>query len=122
MYTDPIRGEIRIMKNLITLLVLVLTSISALAVMPSRELSQISRVLVNNPTIVDQLNKNNSAHLADYKITSPKYGVYQYDLVFKRQCLCLPSTALVTVIEDLTPTFADGAIKYQVTVTIKAGN
>lgn len=36
---------------------------------PSRELEQITRALISNPNIVQQLNKNNSPHLSEYKAT-----------------------------------------------------
>ena len=107
------------MKALLTLAITLLTSYSISALTPSRDLAQVTRVLVNNPTIVNQLKKNNSDHLSDYKITALKPGVYQYDLVFTRQCECIPSTALVTIIEDMTPTYADGPIAYKATILIK---
>lgn len=110
------------MKTLMTLITSLFASVSLMAMTPSRELVQVTRALVNNPSIVAQLKKNNSDHLSDYKIKAIKQGVYQYELVFKRQCECMPSTATVTIIEDLTPTYSDGAIKYQSSVAIQNGN
>ena len=107
------------MKALVTLAITFLASYTLLAITPSRDLAQVPRVLVNNPAIVNQLKKNNSDHLSDYKITEIKPGVYKYDLVFIRQCECLPSTAAVTIIEDMTPTYSDGPIAYKATILIK---
>lgn len=86
---------------------------------PSRELEQITRALISNPNIVQQLNKNNSPHLSEYKIQAVGQGKYKYDLVFARKCHCIPSTAFVSIMEDMTPTYADGAPRYKATIKIK---
>jgi hypothetical protein len=97
------------------------TSLSAFAGAPSQELAQVTRALVNNPDLVSQLKANNSANLADVKISQVRPGVIQYDLVFNRQCECVPSTASVSIVEDLTPTYADGSIEYTSSIKIKSG-
>jgi len=97
-------------------------SVSALCTFakePSRELMQITRALVSNPDIVQQLNKNISSNLSEYKVAAIAQGVYKYELVFTRKCHCLPSTANVRIIEDMTPTYADGAPKYKASVQIR---
>lgn len=94
---------------------------SATAKQPSRELEQITRALISNPNIVQQLNKNNSPHLSEYKIQAIGQGKYKYDLVFTRKCHCIPSTANVSILEDMTPTYADGAPKYKATIKVKSG-
>jgi len=103
------------MKTVIAIIVS-LTATFALAETPSRELMQITRALISNPNIVQQLNKNNSPHLSEYKVKAIGQGVYKYDLVFVRKCHCLPSVAKVSIIEDMTPTYADGAPKYKSSV------
>lgn len=96
-----------------------LLSVSAFAAQPSQETFQVTRALVNNPKIVTQLQANNSANLVDMQITLVKPGIFQYNLVFNRQCKCAPSTAYVKILEDLTPTYYDGPIKYTSSITIK---
>jgi hypothetical protein len=99
-------------------------SVSAMGVFakePSRELMQVTRALVSNPDIVQELNKNNASNLSEYKVTAMAQGVYKYELVFTRKCHCIPSTANVTIIEDMTPTYADGSPKYKTSIRIKSG-
>jgi hypothetical protein len=68
-----------------------------------------------------QLKQNNSTHLVDVQISTVSRGVFRYELVFNRQCECLPSTAYVSILEDTTPTERDGAIKYTSSIRIEAG-
>lgn len=107
--------------KLLVVTLLTLSSWVSLAAEPSRELAQITRALISNPNIVQQLNQNNSTQLFEYKVKAISPGIYKYDLVFKRQCHCIPSTANVTIMEDMTPTYADGAPKYKATIRIKTG-
>lgn len=109
------------MKMLKLVLAIGFTVASVFAKEPNRELMQITRALINNPDIIQKLNKNNSSNLSEYKVTAIAQGVYKYDLVFTRKCHCIPSTANVSIIEDMTPTYADGAPKYKSTIRIKSG-
>jgi hypothetical protein len=107
--------------KMILALCAVLVSMSAFAAAPSQETAQVARALINNTDIVKQLKDNGSANLVDLQITQVKQGVFQYNLVFNRQCECVPSTATVSILEDLTPTYADGPIKYTSSISIKSG-
>lgn len=106
---------------LIVATVLLSASTSALAARPVDETSKVVRALVNNPEIVQQLKQNNSPHLEDVQISTVKSGVFQYRLVFTRQCECIPSTATVSILEDWTPTYSDGPIQYASSIEIKTG-
>ena len=107
------------MKILITSIVTALLSLSAFASAPSQGTAQIVRALVNNAEIVRQLKANNSDTLSDVQISEVRQGVFQYNLVFNRSCECSPSTATVSILEDLTPTYADGPINYTSSIFIK---
>lgn len=109
------------MKLFFVTIVALAISTSALAASPNEETAKVARALVNNSNIVQQLKTNNSANLVDVQITEVKPGVFQYSLVFNRQCECVPSTATVSILEDLTPTYTDGPIKYTSSIDIKTG-
>lgn len=109
------------MKIVKLVLAVAVSALCVFAKEPSRELMQVTRALVSNPDIVQQLSKNNSSNLSDYKVTAIAQGFYKYELVFTRKCHCIPSTANVTIMEDMTPTYADGAPKYKATIRIKSG-
>lgn len=96
-----------------------LTSASAFAARPSAETHQVTRALLNNPDIVEKLQKNNSTNLFDLEISQERRGVNHYLLKFNRACFCLPSTAIVKIREDLTPTYRDGPIEYSSSIEIK---
>ncbi len=85
----------------------------------SPEATLVARLLVNNPDVVAQLRNNNSSHLKEWNSERVKQGVNKYTLTFERRCFCKPSTATVTIVEDLTPTYADGAPEYTSQVVIK---
>ncbi|MES3039087.1 MAG: hypothetical protein V4736_14365 [Bdellovibrionota bacterium] len=110
------------MKSVLVTLASLAVSVSAIAGAPSAETARVTRALINNPGITSELKKNNSANLVDVQITEVKPGISQYNLVFVRQCECIPSTAKVSIFEDITPTFADGAIKYSTSIEINSGN
>ncbi len=109
------------MKTSIILLFLASFSVPAFADTPSAELVKVTRALINSPEIIAQLNKNNSAHLDDVKITAVDESVFQYELVFVRNCECIPSTATVKISEDLRPTQYDGSAIYKSTIEIQTG-
>lgn len=96
-----------------------LTTISSFAAQPSAETQQVTRALLNNAEIVEKLQKNNSTNLFDLQITEEKQGVNHYLLKFNRACFCLPSTAIVKIREDMTPTYRDGPIEYSSSIEIK---
>jgi hypothetical protein len=103
-------------------LALAFGSVSAFAKAPSEEMALVARALVNNPEIVAKLSQKNTAGLTDFEITQPKEGFYQYKLKFSRiLCECLPATAEVDILEDLTPTYHDGAIRYTSSVKFRSG-
>ncbi|MDH4467362.1 MAG: hypothetical protein QE271_04825 [Bacteriovoracaceae bacterium] len=107
------------MKFIMTSIVACLLPLSVFAEVPAIETTKIARALINNPKIVSQLKANNSDYLNDAQITEVKPGVFEYTLVFTRQCFCEPSTATVSILEDLTPTYAHGPIKYSSSMKIK---
>ena len=109
------------MKTQILAILIALSPFSALAETPSKDLFQVTRALVSNPEIVNQLHKNNTAALVDVKMEEVSRDVNRYQLVFHRNCFCQPLTATVSILEDLTPTYRDGPIKYTSSVDFKAG-
>jgi hypothetical protein len=100
-------------------LFLALLPLSAAAAAPSAETLAITRALVNNSAIVAQLDKAGTDHLSELETTELKPGVNQYKLVFTRNCMCIPATATVDIVEDVTPTYRDGAIEYKASISIK---
>ena len=109
------------MKPFFFMMITLAISSLALAYSPNHETTQITRALINNPSLVQKLKANNSTNLVDVEITETKPGVFQYTLVFNRQCECIPSTATLHILEDLTQTYADGPIKYTTSISIKTG-
>lgn len=107
------------MKFVITAIMALFVSIIAFADAPSRETALVTRVLLNNTEIVRDLQKEGISNLFDVMIVEVVPGINQYYLKFNRQCECMPATAEVTITEDLTPTYADGPIKYTSTIVIK---
>lgn len=102
-----------------TLFLALLISSPALASQPSPETLRVTRALVNSPEIVAQLHKNNSDFLTGVEITELKPSVTQFELVFERNCFCLPSIAKVSITEDLTPTHHDAPPIYKSSIVIK---
>lgn len=98
------------MKALVTLLAL--SSISAFAADPSTETTTVARLLINNRTVVDTLDKENIDHLTAIESRSTTPGVTEYQLTFNRNCFCIPAKAVATITEDLRPTYRDGAPIY----------
>jgi hypothetical protein len=109
------------MTQIILVFGMALSPLFSFANAPSLEVTQVTRALINSPQIVLQLQKNNSSHLSDLKITTLGQGVFQYDLIFIRNCECIPSTASVRIFEDLTPTYYDAPALYSSTIKIKTG-
>jgi hypothetical protein len=105
----------------LSLLVLVANALvvsTASAEVPTRETMQVARVLINSPEIVQKLKANISEHLTNFEVKELERGVLRYNLRFVRQCECLPSTAEVTIIEDLRPTEIDAPAKYTSSIKI----
>jgi len=101
------------------MLAALLTTASAFAAPPSAETHQVTRALLNNSDIVEKLQENNSTNLIDVEISQEKPGVNNYRLLFNRACFCLPSSALVRIREDMTPTYRDGPIEYRSSIEIR---
>jgi hypothetical protein len=108
------------MKNL--MIAALFAATPTFAAPPSPELRQVTRALLNNVDIVEKLQKNNSTNLFEVEITEEKQGVNHYLLKFNRDCFCLPSTAIVKIREDMTPTYRDGPIEYSSSIEIKDGS
>lgn len=102
-------------------LILIAMSLAAGAAQPSDQTMRVARILSSNPEIAQKLGNNISTHLVNVEMKEVKPGVFDYKLVFIRSCECIPSTATVTVLEDLTPTYADGPIEYSWDIEIKTG-
>lgn len=115
------------MKTFLTLVCVTLMSVSAFAefpvpmVEPSEQTVRVVRALVNNPDIVSQLKANRSDTLSAIQILEVKHDVFKYTLIFDRSCFCSASRATVSILEDHTPTYTDGAIEYTSSISIKHG-
>src|SRR4051812_39695117 len=109
------------MLKLTAALCLMFVSVSASAD-PTQEMRQMTRALINNVDIVKQLKENETSFMGQFKMTEVKQGVFQYDFVFSRSCECMPATATVSILEDMTPTYSDGAPEYKSSIQIKGGN
>ncbi len=105
------------MKNIL-IAGLMLSAFSAFAAPVSEEVAALNRILMNNPSVVTKLNKANIKGLTDITTKTIKPGVTKYVLNYGRDCYCIPASAVVTILEDLTPTYADGAPKYEAKVVI----
>lgn len=106
------------MKTLVMTAIIAFYATTALAEKPSMETAKIAKILVNNPVLVNELNKNNTDTLSDVKAEAIKQGITKYTLSFKRSCYCEPMGAKVTITEDLTPTYSDGAPEYTYSIEI----
>jgi hypothetical protein len=99
-----------------------IASFSVFAVQPAAETKALVKALLNSPNVVNQLQVNHIDTLNVMTVTAISDGITQYDLVFNRSCECLPATATVKIVEDLTPTWRDGLPKYDSKVDISKGN
>lgn len=120
------------MKHLIPVLLLAATSLSSSAhsgikegngdvraSTPSTEVRQVARALINNPDVTRRLKENISDVMTNLEITEVSRGVFKYQMRFIRHCECLPSTADVTIIEDMRPTEVDAPPKYTSSIKIQ---
>ncbi len=105
------------MKNFI-IATLMLSAFSVFAAPISDEVATLNRILMNNPEVVTKLSNANIMGLNDMTAKTIRPGVTKYVLRYGRHCHCLPANAIVTVLEDLTPTYADGPAVYQTKVDI----
>jgi hypothetical protein len=105
------------MKTFSATIILSLISALASAATPSDQTAKVVRALVNNPNIVSQLKASGADHLTDLQIKETKPGIFQYNLVFERICHCAPLKSTVRILEDVTPTYADGLIKYESSIS-----
>jgi hypothetical protein len=107
------------MKKFILTAVLLSFAAPAWAGKPSKKMVQIVGALVNNPQVSEELKNNNITSLTGYEISEVKQGVNKYNLSFQRgNCECLPGFAQVEIIEDLTPTYREGAPIYTTSVSL----
>lgn len=104
------------MKTLVMVAVMAFCATNALADKSAVESAKISKILVNNPGLVSELNKNNTDTLVDVTAETVKQGVTKYTLFFRRSCFCQPMGSKVTITEDLTPTYVDGAPEYSYSI------
>ncbi len=107
------------MKTIILAFLVSTLSMTAYSASPTKEMADLTRILLNNPTLSPQLNYHCATRLVDYKVSPVKRGVEKFELKFGISGFCIPVEAFVTVIEDMTPTMADGAPEYITTVEIK---
>ena len=105
------------MKNIL-LASLIFSAFSAFAAPISEEAQTVNRILMNNPSVVTKLSKANIKALTEMKVKTIRPGVTKYVLNYGRDCFCIPAGAVVTILEDLTPTYSDGAPKYEAKVVI----
>ncbi len=106
------------MKTLLLTAIVAFYSATALADKPLMKTAKIAKILVNNPGLVKKLNKNNTDTLDDIKAEAIKQGVTKYILSFRRSCYCQPMVSKVTITEDLTTTYRDGAPEYSYSIEI----
>jgi hypothetical protein len=99
-----------------SLLATALVSMAAHAGAPTQDMILLSRVLLDNPEIGQKLKRNCAELLTDFDVSQPNEGLRTYHLTFVTSGFCLPITAHVTVVEDMRPTYADGAPTYQTTI------
>lgn len=108
------------MKNLI-LFTLIFSSFSSFADV-STEAATVSRILLNNPSVVTKLRKANTLGLIDISKKNMRDGVTEFTLTYNRACYCLPAKSVVKVLEDLTPTYSDGPARYESSITTVEGD
>jgi hypothetical protein len=77
----------------------------------------IANALLRNPEATVKIDKENLS-IVDYTVSDVKSGVKKYTFRLARTCFCMPKDGGLTIIEDITPTFADGPIKYTVQLVI----
>jgi len=106
------------MKTLIMMAIVAFYSATVFADKPAIEVANIAKIFVNNPRLVNELNKNNTDTLGEVKTEAIKQGITKYTLSFRRSCYCQPMVLKVTITEDLTPTYRDGAPEYSYSIEI----
>lgn len=96
-----------------------LISNTAFAAKPSQETFQVVSVLTANPEVSLKLKEKNITFLGDVKIEDIEQGVTKFTLEFHRAgCECMPANALVTIVEDMRPTYHDARPEYKTTVEV----
>lgn len=106
----------------IMLIAILLTlSLSSIATTVTPDVEVMSRILVRNPDVSAKLNTANITSLKSIETKSVKMGVTTYTLTYHRICECVPAKAVVTILEDLTPTYADRLPVYKSSVEILEG-
>ncbi|MGE4234181.1 MAG: hypothetical protein AB7F43_12705 [Bacteriovoracia bacterium] len=79
---------------------------------------EIVRAFINNPQISEKLREEYVEDVLRMTKQVLEPGVTKYE-VYARSCpTCLPTSAFVTILEDMRPTYADGAIEYEVSIFI----
>ena len=108
-------------KTVFTMLAIISTifiSTAAYAETITKEMSDLTRVLLNNSTVSEKLKSNCADKLISYNVSQVESGVQKFELTFAQSGNCFPVKAQVTIIEDMNPTYADASPEYQATVQI----
>ena len=106
------------MKSFIlSVLLLFSFNLSAGEAEPTSDTLKVANVLVDN---ADTLVKVKAKNLSVVSYTTESLGQGKTRYVFKldRTCFCLPTAGVLTVVQDMTPTYADGPIAYEVDLQI----
>jgi len=79
-------------------------------------MADLTRILFNNPVVSEKLKPSCADRLIDYSVSQVTSGVQKFELTFVQSGNCFPVKALVTIIEDMKPTYADGSPEYKTTI------
>jgi hypothetical protein len=104
------------MKSILLIVTMSFCMTNAFALAPTREMQDLSRLFINNPHLANKLSEHCSDHLEDFTSSSVGPGVTKFVLTFGISLMCPPVKTIVTITEDMKPTYADGAPLYQTTI------
>ncbi len=92
---------------------------------PIREITEghnVIRALLQSPELAQTLHDEYVTEVTKVSAQALAPGYTKYVLEVSSCGNCLPKTGRVIIQEDMTPTYADGAIKYDIQITIEKGH
>ena len=115
------------MKNLIASLAFMLTVTSFAQDGPNyqpgpvveiTEAHEIVRAMIQNPEIGEKLRESYLTEVFKMTKQGLRPGVTEYKVSVSTCGNCIPKFGLVTILEDMRSTYADGPIDYQINITV----
>ena len=83
---------------------------------PKTESIRVANVILDNSQAITELSKLN-VNIVDYSITEQQQGVNVFTFNLNRTCYCMPKPGTLVIVQDMRPTYRDGAIEYTYKLT-----